>query len=276
MGQYTSYYLYQKYEQREGQDPIPCIPSIYSVDADGTMEKVIKLENDPDCGYTPPPSDPIYRWYQIPITEDYICASCGTPPIYRWLKSDDTVCVENSPTPTGETIYRWVACGTTCVGYDKWQRSIQQYSEDNGTTWYNTNPPVYSATSLIESDSEDCGYIPPTPTGGTKWIATYNFEGNIRTLSAECDSSGELVSGEISAFFLVSVEVGACVTRIQGDSLYCSTITDITIDNTTPPIIDNNAFHSALQAIYVPSSSVETYKAASVWRNYASIIQAIP
>lgn len=81
MGQYTSYYLYQRYEQREGQDPIPCTPNVYSVDGYGTMEKVIKIENDPDCGYVPPtPTEPIYRWYQIPITEDYICNDCGDTP----------------------------------------------------------------------------------------------------------------------------------------------------------------------------------------------------
>lgn len=89
MGQYTSYYLYQRYEQREGQDPIPCTPNVYSVDGYGTMEKVIKMENDPDCGYEPPtPSEPIYRWYQIPITEDYICNDCGDTP---------------TPTPTGDS-----------------------------------------------------------------------------------------------------------------------------------------------------------------------------
>jgi len=77
MGQYTSYYLYQRYEQREGQDPIPCTPNVYSIDGQGTMQKVIKMDNDPNCGYDP--HQPIYRWYQIPITEDYICAECETP-----------------------------------------------------------------------------------------------------------------------------------------------------------------------------------------------------
>ncbi len=159
MGQYTSYYLYQRYEQREGQDPIPCTPNVYSVDGYGTMEKVIKIENDPDCGYTPPPTEPIYRWYQIPITQDYICAECETP-----------------PTPTGETIYRWVDSGTTCIGYDKWQRSIQQYSEDEGETWYNVDPPVYSATSLIEADSQDCGYV---PTGYSTQYFTISYSGSV-------------------------------------------------------------------------------------------------
>lgn len=175
MGQYTSYYLYQKYEQREGQDPIPCIPSIYSIDADGTMEKVIKLENDPDCGYTPPPVEPIYRWYQIPITEDYICGNCAI-------------------------IFRWVDSGTTCIGYDKWQRSIKQYSEDEGETWQNVIPPIYSATSLIEEDSEDCGYVPPTPVHGDYFSfetidsGTFSFIGNSISYSLDSGSTWSTLS----------------------------------------------------------------------------------
>ena len=60
MGQYTSYYLYQKFEKRDGQDFIPDYPNTYSVDADGTMPKVVKEQNDVNCGYVPP-SDPIYQ-----------------------------------------------------------------------------------------------------------------------------------------------------------------------------------------------------------------------
>ena len=82
MGQYTSYYLYQRYESRDGQRAIPSIPSYYSIDGDGTMERVIKMENDPNCGYVPPPTEPTYRWYQLPISQDYVCDSCGyVPPI---------------------------------------------------------------------------------------------------------------------------------------------------------------------------------------------------
>lgn len=58
--------------------------------------------------------------------------------------------------------YRWVNSGTTCVGVDKYQRQIKQQSEDGGTTWTNVSPETYSATTLIEANSEDCGYIPPT------------------------------------------------------------------------------------------------------------------
>lgn len=57
----------------------------------------------------------------------------------------------------------------------------------------------------------------------------------------------------------------------------CAILENVTINRTTPPTLGANAFdstHSNL-AIYVPSSSVDTYKATSGWSAYASKIQAI-
>lgn len=58
-------------------------------------------------------------------------------------------------------IYRWVECGTTCVGFDKYQNNIKEQSSDNGQTWTVVNPPQYSASTLIEANSQDCGYTDP-------------------------------------------------------------------------------------------------------------------
>ena len=52
MGQYSSYYLYQKYEKRGDQPFVPVYPAVYSVDGDGTREPVVKNENDYQCGWT--------------------------------------------------------------------------------------------------------------------------------------------------------------------------------------------------------------------------------
>lgn len=56
-----------------------------------------------------------------------------------------------------EPIYKWENSGTTCVGYDKWQEGIKQVSYDNGESWENVIPEEYSAVTLIEVYSEDCG-----------------------------------------------------------------------------------------------------------------------
>lgn len=53
--------------------------------------------------------------------------------------------------------------------------------------------------------------------------------------------------------------------------------TTLTSKATTPPSVDrNNLGGSGLTAIYVPSASVDTYKAHAAWSGFASIIQAIP
>ena len=55
----------------------------------------------------------------------------------------------------------------------------------------------------------------------------------------------------------------------------CSGLTSITIEATTPPTIGTNAFYRTNDCpIYVPSGSVNDYKA--VWSSYSSRIQAIP
>lgn len=199
MNQYNSYYLYQQYEKRGDQDWLPSYPNIFSVDGDGTMPLVMKTENDPDCGYVPP-AEPIYRWYSLPIYADYICDECPAVQ-YRWLDiniSEDYVCVGtdkhykqkrqysydsgttwNDVTPpetqtgslyqTGSTDcgyvppiepqYRTTSGTPYCEGYDKYVDVYSQVSYDGGSTWETTA----TTPTLIEAQSTDCGYVPPTP-----------------------------------------------------------------------------------------------------------------
>lgn len=58
---------------------------------------------------------------------------------------------------------------------------------------------------------------------------------------------------------------------------YCNSLTTITFKSVTPPDLGNNAFFSSgnLETIYVPAESVEAYKAANNWSEYADIITAI-
>lgn len=63
-------------------------------------------------------------------------------------------------------IWRWTQSGTTCIGHDKYQNYIKEQSTDGGTTWTVVIPEEYSPSTLIEIDSQDCGYVPPpSPTG---------------------------------------------------------------------------------------------------------------
>lgn len=139
MGEYTSYWLYQKYETRGEQAPIPVYPNTYSVDGDGTMNMVVKIENDPACGYEPTGMTQ-YRWVNIPITQDYICDEC---PIFRWQQAPATDYV----------------CDTST--YTKYYKEYYQVSYDGGTTWENVQPEQWRQGGVIETQSVDCGYIPP-------------------------------------------------------------------------------------------------------------------
>lgn len=58
----------------------------------------------------------------------------------------------------------------------------------------------------------------------------------------------------------------------------CLSLHTVYCEPTTPPTASGNIFNgcTALTHIYVPSESVETYKTASGWSNYASIIEAMP
>lgn len=187
----NSYYLYQKYEKRGNQPWIPCYPNTWSVDADGTMPPVLKQQDDPSCYH------PIYRWVQ---TEDTICidtttieyrTTSGTPYCDGYDKYVDTTYeqsfdggvtwefVSSSSTlvetdseycgyePTPEVQYRWTESGTTCDNANKYKRYIKQVSYDGGEAWLVVQPPQYSAGTLVESDSYDCGYRTSATTSAT-------------------------------------------------------------------------------------------------------------
>lgn len=56
----------------------------------------------------------------------------------------------------------------------------------------------------------------------------------------------------------------------------CSKLTTMTVKATTPPSLGDGPIPSTILTIYVPASSVDSYKAASGWSTYADKIKAIP
>ena len=78
---------------------------------------------------------------------------------------------------------------------------------------------------------------------------------------------------------LISVTIGSGVTSI-GNSAFenCTGLTSVTVEATTPPTLGSGAFEADAEErkIYVPSASVNAYKAAENWSDYAEDIEAIP
>ena len=77
---------------------------------------------------------------------------------------------------------------------------------------------------------------------------------------------------------LTTLVIPSNISSIGGYAFYkCSGLTSITVESATPPTLGKGAFDNDYKlTIYVPSGSVDAYKAASGWSNYASRIQAIP
>jgi len=75
-----------------------------------------------------------------------------------------------------------------------------------------------------------------------------------------------------------TIEISKNVTSIGwGAFYYCTSLTSVTVNAATPPTLGSNAFSDTNDCpIYVPSGSVNAYKAASGWSTYSSRIQAIP
>ena len=76
---------------------------------------------------------------------------------------------------------------------------------------------------------------------------------------------------------LPSVELPSTITSI-GDSAFRSmgSLSSFIIHAVTPPTLGISVFSETSCIIYVPAGSVDTYKAASGWSSFASMIQAIP
>lgn len=75
---------------------------------------------------------------------------------------------------------------------------------------------------------------------------------------------------------LTSVVIPSSVISIDSWAFSnCSGLTSITVNATTPPTLGANAFYNTNCPIYVPAESVDAYKAAEGWSEYADRIQPI-
>jgi hypothetical protein len=81
-----------------------------------------------------------------------------------------------------------------------------------------------------------------------------------------------------SCYALTSIVIPSNVTSIgYGAFERCSGLTSVTVEATTPPTLGTWAFddNAERRKIYVPSASVDAYKAAEGWSTYAEDILPI-
>ena len=141
--------------------------------------------------------------------------------------------------------------------------------------------------------------IPPSVT--TFGAYAFTSVSGLNSVTIDYASNATLGSYQFSGSSITSLTIGSNPTSI-GNSMFqnckklttivipsnissigssafegCSGLTSITVHSTTPPTLEYSVFNNTNNCpIYVPPESVDAYKAASKWSNYASRIQAIP
>jgi hypothetical protein len=114
-------------------------------------------------------------------------------------------------------------------------------------------PEEYSASTLIESQSTDCGYVPPTPIDG-KFKLTLS---DSSTVTAACDSTSAITSGEVATQYggsVVSAEIGDCVTKIGYNAFYnCRYLNSIIIPDSVTTLGDSAFYNSGIKSCIIGS-----------------------
>lgn len=196
-----------------------------------------------------------------------------------------------------------------CDGAAKYKKKEMKYTRDSGTTWNSFDTPRYEKGDLIEETSSDCASMKVTYTDGTtKYFAnltsiksdTIPNKENAKSVEIY-DSVKRIGNGAFKyCSSLTSITIPNSVTIIGYDAfytcdkltgitipnsvtyignrafIYCHKLTEVTVQATTPPSLGSDAFYdSGISRIYVPADSLDAYKSANGWKNYADKIWAI-
>jgi hypothetical protein len=110
-------------------------------------------------------------------------------------------------------------------------------------------------------------------------IANNAFNGciNIKSINVPNNVSTIGYQSFIGCTGLTDVIISENVTSIQTSVFEgCSSLVSVTVYATTPPTLGEYAFlRTGARRIYVPNESLDAYKNASGWSDYASDIEAI-
>lgn len=91
------------------------------------------------------------------------------------------------------------------------------------------------------------------------------------------DSVSVILHDAFVRCYHLNITIGSKLARIDADAFYYINDIVMYITAAQPPTISTNGFRRAgFEAIYVPSESVNAYKSAAEWSDFASVIKAIP
>ena len=196
--------------------------------------------------------------------------------VFSECSSLSSVTIPNGVTYIGSYAFR--GCSSlTSLTIPNGVTSIGDYAFYNCTSLSSVTIPS-GVTSIGETAFGFCTSLQNiTFLSGITSVAPWMFQHCTSLTSVTIPDS--VTSIGYSAFYectsLSSITLPSGVTNIGNNAFSrCSGLTSITVLATTPPTLGYGGLGNG--SIYVPSESVETYKAASGWSDYASRIQAIP
>jgi len=190
--------------------------------------------------------------------------------------------------PCGDVKFRFVAT------YNDLRTYSAECTSTSGTIGTaTTNPSGYKSSAMTTAEIGDCitsigtsaftrfsgltNVIIPNSVSG---IETNAFSRCYSLSSVTIPNSVTSIGGSAFRYCsgATSISIGNGITNIKNYAFAgCTNLTSVTIYAATPPTLGIGAFDNTNNCIiYVPSSAVDTYKAASGWSTYASRITAIP
>ena len=118
-------------------------------------------------------------------------------------------------------------------------------------------------------------------TDSVEHIPAYSFYNGLSDLSKinkvtignNVKTIGDYAFGALN---ITEIELPSTIERIGNWALYSSALATITINATTPPIIQANTLHSNTTTIRIPAGTLEAYSTATNWARYADKFVELP
>lgn len=266
MGDYSSLYKYEKFEII-GDELVPL--GIFSVDGNGTMPIVVKDDCDPQCGCP----EPIYRWVQ---TEDTICVYVPPTPSsfkYQLTLSDSTTvsaeCDSISAITSGEVSSQYSGTVVSAeIGNCVNTIGTSAFTDCSGLTSIDLGT---SVTTIGEYAFKYCFYLSSiTIPDSVTTIGEGAFHYCYPSLTSVTIGNGVTTIGK-NAFVvcrnLSTLTIGNSVATIgEGAFQNCEALTSITIPNSVTTI-GEDAFNACLNATSLTIGSGVTYIGKNAFSN---------